>query len=79
MIRNNTKKRPNNLVFGRIFEQQKLDLIELGLTKYEEIDNNNVFFLTQTKFRNGTRLEQILNRYRCLMEIYSNMTLFSKD
>merc|ERR1711935_94770 len=25
---NNTKKRPNNLIFGRIFEQKKLDMVE---------------------------------------------------
>lgn len=37
---NNTKKRPNNLIFGRIFEQKKLDMVELGVTLYEEIEAN---------------------------------------
>ena len=27
---NNTKKRPNNLILGRMYEQKKLDMFELG-------------------------------------------------
>lgn len=32
-----TKKRPNNLILGRIFENEILDMVELGLEKYKSI------------------------------------------
>jgi len=33
------KKRPNNLILGRIFDQQVLDMIELGIEKYKGLDD----------------------------------------
>lgn len=32
-----TKKRPNNLILGRIFENEILDMVELGLQQYKAI------------------------------------------
>lgn len=35
VVASNTKKRPNNLVFGRVFDSQVLDMLELGVTNYK--------------------------------------------
>lgn len=35
MVASHTKKRPNNLVFGRMFNSQLLDMIELGVDTFK--------------------------------------------
>lgn len=34
VVASTTKKRPNNLVFGRVFDAQILDMLELGVSEY---------------------------------------------
>ena len=33
----NTKKRPNNIVMGRMFDNHLLDMFEFGIENYESI------------------------------------------
>lgn len=42
LIGSNSKKRPNNLIFGRLFDGQFLDLVEFNLLNYKEISSNRV-------------------------------------
>lgn len=35
VVASHTKKRPNNLVFGRVFNSQLLDMIELGVDTFK--------------------------------------------
>jgi ribosome production factor 2 len=37
VIGSNSKKRPNNLIFGRLFDSETLDLVEFKLDNYSEI------------------------------------------
>lgn len=39
MVASHSKKRPNNLVMGRFFNYQILDMIELGVLDYKSIDS----------------------------------------
>uniref|UniRef100_U5EX67 Ribosome production factor 2 homolog n=1 Tax=Corethrella appendiculata TaxID=1370023 RepID=U5EX67_9DIPT len=34
-----SKKRPNNLVFGRMYDEQILDMIELGITQFKSLND----------------------------------------
>ncbi|OMJ90388.1 hypothetical protein SteCoe_7307 [Stentor coeruleus] len=43
VIGSNSKKRPSNLIFGRLFDEQTLDLVEFHLTDYEELPSKSVF------------------------------------
>lgn len=38
VLATHTKKRPNNLVFGRIFDNQTLDIIEVGVSDYTSFE-----------------------------------------
>ena len=38
MVGSHSKKRPNNLVMGRLFNYQILDMIELGVLDYQAMD-----------------------------------------
>lgn len=38
MVGSHSKKRPNNLVMGRFFNYQILDMIELGVLDYQAMD-----------------------------------------
>ena len=38
MVGSHSKKRPNNLVIGRLFNYQILDMIELGVLDYKSMD-----------------------------------------
>ena len=37
VIGNHTKKRPNNLIFGRLYDNRLYDLLELGVESYKSI------------------------------------------
>ena len=39
MVASHSKKRPNNVVMGRFFNYQILDMIELGVLDYKSIDS----------------------------------------
>lgn len=36
-----SKKRPDNLVFGRIYDQQVLDMVEFGVEQFTGLDGFN--------------------------------------
>lgn len=38
MFGSSSKKRPDNLVLGRLFEQELLDMVELGIKEYKEMN-----------------------------------------
>jgi len=38
----NSKKRPNNMVLGRVYDKQVLDMLELGLTSYKPLTPVNL-------------------------------------
>ena len=38
----NTKKKPNSLTIGRIFDKKVLDMVEFEIVKLEEIDDGKV-------------------------------------
>lgn len=38
-LASHSKKRPNNVVFGRVFDNQLLDMVEVGVDSYESIDD----------------------------------------
>lgn len=40
LLGSHTKKRPNNLILGRLFNYQMLDMIEFGVTSYKPISAN---------------------------------------
>lgn len=40
----NTKKRPNTLIFGRMFDYQVLDMVELHITNFVSATEFKVFF-----------------------------------
>jgi hypothetical protein len=39
---NHQKKRPNNLIFGRLFDWQLLDMVEFGVVDYEPMEVGKV-------------------------------------
>lgn len=39
---NHQKKRPNNLIFGRMFDWQLLDMVEFGVVDYEPMQSTKV-------------------------------------
>lgn len=39
MFGSSTKKRPNNLILGRLFENELLDMVELGITNYKSLND----------------------------------------
>ncbi len=38
-VSSNTKKRPNSLCFGRIFDEHLLDMLEFEITNYKKLVN----------------------------------------
>ena len=49
MVGSHSKKRPQNLVMGRFFNYQLLDMIEFGVLDYKSIDS---FKSMKVKYRN---------------------------
>ena len=43
VIGSNSKKRPNNLIFGRLFDSEMLDLVEFNVSEYEEVSTKHAF------------------------------------
>lgn len=39
MFGSTSKKRPNNLVLGRLFEHELLDMVELGIKEYKSLND----------------------------------------
>lgn len=39
MFGSTSKKRPNNLILGRIYEQELLDMVELGINKFKSLND----------------------------------------
>jgi len=46
VIGSHTKKRPNNLIFGRMFNHQLLDMFELGVTAFKGLGSFKVCLFT---------------------------------
>ena len=38
-LASDSKKRPNNIIMGRLFNYQLLDMVELGVTDYKSIES----------------------------------------
>lgn len=68
MFGNHTKKRPNNLILGRLYDNRVYDLLELGVEKYKSIKSfgaasstvqtqNKVFQLPKYTFRSLNSLQ----------------------
>jgi len=52
----NSKKRPNNLVFVRMFDYQVLDMIELGIENFKSLHDFKVkmkFNIKYNKYKNA--------------------------
>ena len=48
MVGSHSKKRPNNIVIGRLFNYQLLDMVEFGVLDYQAMDTfktMKVFFI----------------------------------
>ena len=39
VLKGHNKKRPNNLILGRTFDRQMLDMIEVGVTRFKSMDD----------------------------------------
>jgi len=68
---NHQKKRPNNIIFGRFFDWQLLDMLELGVTKYDPMQiskgigyqegNKPMMCFMGSHFQTNTELQRIQN------------------
>eukprot|EP01103_Thecamoeba_quadrilineata_P008472 TRINITY_DN18206_c0_g1_i1.p1 TRINITY_DN18206_c0_g1~~TRINITY_DN18206_c0_g1_i1.p1 ORF type:complete len:309 (+),score=55.27 TRINITY_DN18206_c0_g1_i1:53-979(+) len=65
-----SKKRPHNLVLGRLFDHQILDMIELGITNFTPIDNKQklpgfgskpAFIFVGSEFTNDETVKKLGN------------------
>nr|ACO14715.1 Brix domain-containing protein 1 [Caligus clemensi] len=57
VLGNRTKKRPNNLTFGRLYDGKLLDMIELGVDSYKSLSE----FDSSSKIDTGTKPCLIFN------------------
>ncbi|XP_055702231.1 ribosome production factor 2 homolog [Phlebotomus papatasi] len=73
MFGSTSKKRPNNLILGRLYEQELLDMVELGLVKYrglQEFKNEKISSnVKPCLVFNGPKWTQSeeLRRLKCLL------------
>lgn len=50
-FRSNSKKRPNNITIGRVFDNQILDMVEFGIENFESQQSFLVFINYFTRFK----------------------------
>lgn len=68
---NHQKKRPHNIIFGRLFDWQLLDMVELGVTKYDPMKvakgisyqegNKPMMCFMGSHFQTNSELQRIQN------------------